>query len=265
MKTDILTIGTEYLTGMIQETDSFYMAGRLAELDAELAQRTIVGDNPDDVRNFLQTAFDRVDMILVTGAVKYGKHPAYHSIFADCFDDRLSFRKAVYEHMQEMAKKMHLHISDKEIKGLAEIPEQARILFNHEGLICGYILTDGRRHLVVLPGDSGEIRSVFEDDVVGYVYGITSLGKSELVIELKEPSTEKAHCCTEAMIRDKLGGLLAGDNPKLTLIREEGRHWIRVHAVGPTRGDAAIMAWIAASDCCNRLGEEVAGAIKYTN
>jgi len=58
MKTDILTIGTEYLTGMVKEMDSFYLAGRLAELDAELKSLIIIGDDPDEVRNSLKTAFE---------------------------------------------------------------------------------------------------------------------------------------------------------------------------------------------------------------
>ena len=250
MRTDIITIGTEYLTGMISETDSFYLAGRLAELNSELVSLITVGDDPDEIRNVLKKAFESEDMILVTGGCRYGKDPVYQEIFAELFDRKAGLNDAAFEHIKKTAAEKGSNVSDEDITTLATIPEDAQVLFNHEGLACGYILTDGKKHLIVLPGSSAEIRAVFEDDAVGYIYKTTSLGESGMVIELKEDALD------EKDIREKLADLLANDNPELALIKSGRNFRITISAVGPTEGDASVIAFLTASDCTKRLGEE---------
>lgn len=262
MKTDILTIGTEYLTGMLPETDSSYLAGRLAELDADLAHRIIVGDDPNEVRETLATALETSDMIIVTGGVGSGKDPAFRKIFADCFDKQLSFREPAFEHMKKTAEECQLRVTEEELRALAELPEDAKVLPNYAGPACGFILTDGRKHLIVLPGGSQEIRAVFEDDAVGYIYECTALGEAVLSIDLKQPSRGEALEDRERKIRETLADLFEITNPEVTLLRTENEYQIKIRAVGPTAGDASVMAWIVASDCSKRLGEDVAGEIK---
>lgn len=263
MKTDILTIGTEYLTGMIKDEDSFYIAGRLAELNAELVSLITVGDDPEVVGRTLRAAFESADMIIVTGACKYGKNPAFRQIFADCFGVKLSFQEPAFEHMKKTAADRKLHVPEEEIRALSEYPDSAQILFNHEGLACGCILADAKKHLIVLPGNSREIRSVFEDDAVGYIYKVTSLGEDELTIELKDQVQDNKTLYTEKELREKLGDLLAGDNPELSLIRFGDRFQIRIHAVGPTVSDASILTFLTASDCCRRIGEDIIRGVKH--
>lgn len=256
MRTDILTIGTEYLTGMVKEMDSFYLAGRLAELDAELKSLIIIGDDPDEVSRSIKSAFENVDMVLVTGACGYGKNPAYHKIFAELFEGSTGFCEEAYSHMKKLAEAKKLRVTEDEIRMLSELPEQAQILINHDGLACGYILTDEKKHLIVLPGGSQEIRAVFEDDVVGYIYKTTSLGEAELTLELDDVDKDELISC--------LGELLDNENPELSLVKQDGRVQIRIRAVGPTKGDALILAQLTASDCSKRIGRELIKDMRET-
>ena len=141
MRTDILTIGTEYLTGMVKEMDSFYLAGRLAELDAELKSLIIIGDDPDEVRYSIKNAFENVDMVLVTGASGFGKNPVYHQIFAELFEGKTSFCEEAYSHMKQLAEKRTLRVTDDEIRLLSELPEQAQILWMASPRCCWSIFS----------------------------------------------------------------------------------------------------------------------------
>lgn len=253
MRTDIITIGTEYLTGMIRETDSSYLAGRLAELDAELVNIIITGDDPEDLRKLLDYAFEDVDMVIVTGASGYGKDPVYHRVFAERFSVSTAFDEAASGHMKQKAAERGLRVAEDEIRALAVFPSSSRVLINHAGLCCGYILSDGIKHLIVLPGGSDEIRQVFEDDAVGYIYRLTSLGEAEVTVDINDIPGCDDIAGNEQLIIEKLGELMETDNPEIVLVKEENGLSIRIHAIAPSDADASIIATVAAADCRNRL------------
>jgi len=150
--------------------------------------------------------------------------------------------------MKQLAEDRNLRVTDEEIRQLCELPERAQILINHDGLACGYILADEKKHLIVLPGGSKEIRAVFEDDVVGYIYKTTSLGEAELTLELDAAADKNE-------LISRLGELMDNENPELSLLKQDGKLQIRICAVGPTKGDALILAQLMASDCSKRLGK----------
>ena len=82
---EILCIGTELLMGDIINTNAAYLAKELAGLGINLYHQSVVGDNPERLRQSLQLALKRADIVITTG----GLGPTYDDLsketIAACF------------------------------------------------------------------------------------------------------------------------------------------------------------------------------------
>ncbi|GAI04497.1 unnamed protein product, partial [marine sediment metagenome] len=67
MKAEIISIGTELLLGEITDTNAYYLASQLPPLGIDLLWVTQVGDNLDRLRECLERAWGRSDVVLTTG------------------------------------------------------------------------------------------------------------------------------------------------------------------------------------------------------
>ena len=69
MVCEILCVGTELLLGDIVNTDGAYVARELAALGLTSYHQTVVGDNPDRLREALMTALSRADLVITTDII----------------------------------------------------------------------------------------------------------------------------------------------------------------------------------------------------
>lgn len=69
MKAEIIAIGTEILLGEIVDTNSAYIARQLPELGIDLLYKSVVGDNRGRIVATFQRAWERSDLIFVTGGL----------------------------------------------------------------------------------------------------------------------------------------------------------------------------------------------------
>ena len=73
---EILCIGTEILMGDIVNTNAAYIAKELAGLGINVYHQSVVGDNPQRLREALELAFSRADIVITTG----GLGPTYDDL-----------------------------------------------------------------------------------------------------------------------------------------------------------------------------------------
>lgn len=249
MKADIICVGTEYITGMLPESNTGYLAGRMAELDVNVRRITLVGSYDEEIKKALDDSYKEVDTVLMTGGIGYGRN---QKVFAEYFDKKLSFSETSYQHIKKQAEKSGAKMEDAQLKGLAEFPEGAMIFDNYDGYVPGYVLETDDKTLIVLPFLSTDIKAIFEDDIVGYFYKRVSIGKAGMKIVLNE----KAEKNGIRGLLSSLGDLCSSENPSLDIVKEEKNYVLKIRAVGPTNGDAMILANLFASDCCQKIGND---------
>ena len=73
---EILCIGTEILMGDIVNTNAAYIAKELTNLGITMYHQTVVGDNPGRLKESLELAFSRSDIVITTG----GLGPTYDDL-----------------------------------------------------------------------------------------------------------------------------------------------------------------------------------------
>src|ERR671919_958887 len=66
---EIVAIGSELLLGQIVDTNSAWMAQRLTALGVNLYFKSVVGDNPGRMREVIQRALERADVVITSGGL----------------------------------------------------------------------------------------------------------------------------------------------------------------------------------------------------
>ena len=61
---EVIAIGSGLLGSTRLDTNSLFLAERLASLGIELRSKTVVGDNRHEVAEHLRRALDRVDLVI---------------------------------------------------------------------------------------------------------------------------------------------------------------------------------------------------------
>ena len=69
MKAEMIAVGTEILLGDIVNTDAQVISMGLNELGIDVYYQTVVGDNPERLKEVLDIARKRSDLIITTGGL----------------------------------------------------------------------------------------------------------------------------------------------------------------------------------------------------
>lgn len=252
MNADIISIGTEYLLGTIEEPDADFLARRITELGLNVLGRHIVGDEPFQVKGVLDFAYGHSDVVVMTGALGLSKNPEVRRITAEFFGKRSEANEKVREYVKQFGQKYNRTYSEQQIQELADVPEGALVFQSELGATPGYILEKNGKTLISLPGAREEMEDIFESDAVGYLMKIAATGKAKLTLTLI-PEAAKKNKIPE--MKKKLGEWAEYDNPEVKFIAKNDTISIEINAVGPTKGDAKILTRIAGTNISQRIGE----------
>src|SRR2546427_7690742 len=66
---EIVAIGSELLLGQIVDTNSAWMAERLTALGVNLFFKSVVGDNPVRMKEVIERALERADVVITSGGL----------------------------------------------------------------------------------------------------------------------------------------------------------------------------------------------------
>jgi len=69
MNAEILAVGTELLMGQICNTNAQYISGKLQEVGVNVYYHSVVGDNPKRLKECLDIAMNRSDVVVMTGGL----------------------------------------------------------------------------------------------------------------------------------------------------------------------------------------------------
>ncbi|MDE6837443.1 MAG: competence/damage-inducible protein A, partial [Acutalibacter sp.] len=69
MNAEIISVGTELLLGAVVNTDAAIVARALSELGINLLHASVVGDNPQRLKEAVETAIRRSSLLIMTGGL----------------------------------------------------------------------------------------------------------------------------------------------------------------------------------------------------
>jgi len=169
MRIECIAIGTELLTTRRLDTNSVWIAERLAELGLGLHRKTAVGDSREDLAELFREALGRSDLILTTG----GLGPTFDDFTKELFAEILG--AGLVEDARSRADMLAFYEARKRVPPPANfkqalIPEGAEALRNQVGTAPGVYWQDPPGHpgkrILMFPGVPREMKRMWEEHAV---------------------------------------------------------------------------------------------------
>jgi len=195
MVVEVINTGTELLLGNTLNTHLVFLGQELFPLGLRIARQAAVPDG-EAIRDALTEAMGRAEIILVTGGLGPTTDDVTREIVAEMFGMPLREDAAVWEHIRERFARRGLALNERN-RRQAQVPGDARVLWNPHGTAPGLYFARGNRHIFLMPGPPRELRPMFRDVVAPILKeivpgGATFASRRWLVCGMGESGVEAA-------------------------------------------------------------------------
>lgn len=238
MVAEIISVGTEILLGDIVNTNAQYIAKQLAHKGIDVYYQTVVGDNYDRLKSALNIAFDRADIVVMTGGLGPTKDDMTKELVADYFGKKLVFDQKVYDNVEQKAFEFGVKEISESIKKQAYVPEDALIIHNDWGTAPGMVLAKDGKAAIMLPGPPSEMKPLFEECCKLFLNKLSDRVLVSMNIKLKGPGEAPGNEIGEAPVADKISAFLDLKNPTVATYAKPDGCVIRVTAAASDREEA---------------------------
>src|SRR5512136_3222949 len=168
MKAEIIAIGSELLLGQIVDTNSSFIAKRLAEHGIELIRTSTVGDDLSLIEEVLREATQRSSIVITTGGLGPTEDDLTREGVAKVFQLPLVFQPHLMEEIEAMFKRGGFRMTENNRKQ-AFIPEGAIPIENPKGTAPGFILEYPKGSIISIPGVPPEMEYLMGNAVIPYL------------------------------------------------------------------------------------------------
>lgn len=207
MEAEIISVGTELLLGQIVNTNAQYLAEKLASLGIELHHIVTVGDNIDRLKAALASAWERADVIILTGGLGPTQDDMTKETVAEFLNLELILHSPSLETIRCFFARRGHHMTNNNIKQ-ALLPQGGIPLPNPNGTAPGVWLEHQGKILVILPGPPFELQPMFENHVLPRL----TKGEKHTVIKSR---IIKLYGIGESQAEEQVKDLIDSTNPTL--------------------------------------------------
>lgn len=249
---EIIAVGTELLLGNIVNTNAQELSQALSSLGINVYWHTVVGDNAGRLREAVERARQRADIIITTG----GLGPTYDDLtkqtICRAFGRELVLHPDIVAQIRaRYERNLHSPMPENNVRQ-AELPVDCIIFDNPVGTAPGCAFEDNGVHVLMLPGPPFEMRTMLERWAIPYLRRL-----SEDVIVSRDIMTfGMGESQIEALLRDKMERM---SNPTLATYAKPSEVRLRATAKAANAEAAEAMLSPVVSDVTALLGDIVYG------
>lgn len=250
MKVEIIAVGTEILLGNIVNTNAAFLAEECASIGLYCYYQSVVGDNEERLKETIETAMKRADIILISGGLgptqdDLTKETAAKTVGLELVMDAHS-KKRIEEYFEKKGKTKPTENNWKQ----AMIPEGAVVLDNDNGTAPGIIIEAEGHTLVLMPGPPNELKPMFLQQVKPYL-----AKKSDVVLVSQ---TVKICGVGESKVETEVLDLIQEQsNPTIATYAKTGEVHLRVTASAPDEKQAKKLIKPMVKELKERFGQSV--------
>lgn len=230
---ELIAVGTELLLGNIANTDAQMISQGLSELGINVFYHTVVGDNPDRVRQAVDIAKKRADILITTGGLGPTCDDLTKVALAQAFGRKLLYHEPSAQRIRDRFAAMGRPVTENNYQQ-AMIPEGATVLDNDWGTAPGVAFAADGVHVIMLPGPPRECEMMFRHRAVPYLRGL-----SDGVIASRTVKTFGiGESAAESVLRDLMNAL---HNPTLAPYAKPNGTELRITAHADTEAEALAL------------------------
>ena len=204
---EIISVGTELLLGDITNTNTAYLARRLAVLGIPLYRQTVVGDNAARLTQALEEAYSRSNLVILTGGLGPTCDDITKETVADYFSLSMEEDTPTREAIESYFHAKGRSFTENNLKQCL-VPVGATVFTNSWGTAPGIGIEQDGKYAVLLPGPPHELKLMFEETVLPWLSRLSPYTIYSLNLHLSGIGEGAA----EAILRDMMD---AGENPTI--------------------------------------------------
>ena len=249
---EIIAVGTELLLGNIANTNAQDISQALSAVGIDVFWHTVVGDNPSRLREALDIARRRADIIITTG----GLGPTYDDLtkqtICEAFGQKMVFHPDILEEIRFFFEhKAHIPMPENN-RPQAEFPEGCVIFDNPVGTAPGCAFEADGVHVLMMPGPPFEMLTMLRRCAIPYLRSISS----EVILSHDIMTFGFGESPMEELIRDKISQM---KNPSLATYAKPSEVRLRATAKAATAEEAEAMLKPVVDEMVEFLGHVVYG------
>jgi nicotinamide-nucleotide amidase len=251
MNAQIISIGTELAIGQTVDTNSAWLAQRLAEIGIHCTRHTTIADELAPIVAAIKQASIEADLLLISGGLGPTIDDLTRQALADAMGKPLVFHQASMEQIEAYfrARNRSMH-PDNRVQAM--IPQGAAPIENTNGTAPGMSALLNKAHIFVMPGVPREMQMMFVGDV------LPKLPRGDGGVILQH--SIRTFGMPEAEAGQKIAGLMArGRNPTVGTSAADLIITIRINAHASTREEAQRLIDADAVQIRQLLGRAVFG------
>jgi nicotinamide-nucleotide amidase len=251
MKAEIIAVGTELLLGQIVNTNAQFLSQELALMGIDVYFQTVVGDNERRLKEALQLASSRADLVVCTGGIGPTQDDLTKDVLAAFLNRRIEMHEPSLAKITSFFESRGVHMVESN-KRQALILEGSDPLINETGLAVGIGLSQGNNHYIVLPGPPSEMRPMFNNYAKQWLRGV-----------MQEETPLRSRMLMfggigESMLEDRLLDLIqAQSDPTIASYAKEGEVAIRLTTRAATEEEANLKFEKVETEIRSRIGDHL--------
>lgn len=256
MRAEILSCGTELLLGHISDTNATFLAQSLSSLGIDLYFVSQVGDNLGRIVETLSRAWERSDLIIMTGGLGPTEDDLARESISTLLDETMQVDPGLEAELRSGFSARNIPMPERNLKQATLIPS-ARSLPNPLGTAPGWFVEKDGRIIVAMPGVPREMYRMWEHEAVPRIIGDT--GGGSIFTRLLRVSG-----LGESAVEERLDEILHGTNPTLATYAKADAVDVRVTAKAEDRQKAEEMVQRMEAQVRRLLGHHIFGTDKDT-
>lgn len=247
MKSEIISVGTELLLGQIVNTNAQIISQELQKIGMDVYYHTVVGDNKNRLMEVFHTAWNRSEVIILTGGLGPTQDDLTKETIAEYLKlplilDENSLKK-IREYFQKRQREMPINNMKQ-----AMLPKGATAIPNQKGTAPGVILEKGGKTVIMLPGPPFEMEPMLKDYVIPFLSKKTSAVIFSRVL--------KFYGIGESTLEEKIKDLMENQvNPTIAPLAKMGEVTLRITAKAGSTKEAMSLISPVESKIRQRVGE----------
>jgi len=259
MKAEIIAIGSELLLGQLVDTNSSFIAKRLAEHGIELIRTSTVGDDLPRIEEVLREAIQRSSIVITTGGLGPTEDDLTREGVAKAFQRSLIFQPHLMEQIEAIIKRRGFRMAENNRKQ-AYIPEGAIPIENPKGTAPGFIMEYPKGSIISIPGVPLEMEYFMQNSVIPYLRK-----RFDLKHEIIRYRVLRACGLGESAIGIQIKDLMKeGNNPSVGTLASLGDIKIRITSKASNLEEATTMIQGVEEEIRKRLGNLIYGVDEET-
>ena len=164
MKAEIISIGTEILLGEITDTNAAYIASWLPFLGIDLFWISQVGDNKARIIEILERAWNRSDIIFITGGLGPTADDVTRESIAEMLGEEMKIDPDLEKTLRDRFGRYGFDMPLSNLKQATIIPS-AQSIPNPAGTAPGWWIEKDGHMLITMPGPPRELNVVWQETV----------------------------------------------------------------------------------------------------